>query len=109
MDPTIRNILQPQVMHSKWIISLLLQKQQEDSEWRALMSGKDTLHGGWPRIPSDRRKVCLDFFREGCGYKRTARLTGLNAYTVRDYLRRYRNGDLTWVERGGSASREDHA
>lgn len=54
-----------------------------------------------PRIPTEKRKECLKLFEEGYGYKKTAQLAGLNAYTVRDYKRRYASGDNTWAERGG--------
>ena len=40
-------------------------------------------------------------FREGNGYKKTASALGLNRYTVREYLRRYKAGDVKWAERGG--------
>ena len=53
-----------------------------------------------PWIPIDKRKECLEFFDKGFGYKRTAKESGLNAYTVREYLRRYKAGDLSWAKRG---------
>ncbi len=53
-----------------------------------------------PRILNCKRRECLRLFENGCGYKKTAKETGLNAYTVREYLRRYRNGDVSWAERG---------
>ena len=58
------------------------------------------------RIPKCKREECLDLFRSGCGYKKAARLSGLNAYTVRDYLRRYKAGDLSWAARGRDGSDE---
>ena len=54
-----------------------------------------------PRIPEVKRKECLELFEQGNGYKRTATITGLNTYTVRDYRRRYVTGDTAWAERGG--------
>ena len=51
-----------------------------------------------PRIPSEKRKECLELFEEGKGYKKTARETGLNAYTVRDWKRKYAAGDRSWAE-----------
>ena len=51
------------------------------------------------RIPREKRLECLKCFREGVGYKRTATITGLNRYTVRDYRRRYAHGDISWAER----------
>ncbi len=52
---------------------------------------------GRPRIPSEKKRECLELFEKGNGYKRTASLTGLNAYTVRDYRRRYASGDTSWA------------
>lgn len=49
---------------------------------------------------NESRRECLRLFQEGYGYKRVATLTGLNKYTVRDYLRRYKAGDLSWADRG---------
>ena len=60
-----------------------------------------------PRIANEKRKECLELFDQGFGYKRTARESGLNAYTVRDYLRRYKAGDLSWAERGRAKEVED--
>ena len=56
------------------------------------------------RISNSKRLECLSHFQEGCGYKKTASLTGLHKYTVRDYLRRYKAGDTKWAERGGKES-----
>ena len=52
------------------------------------------------RIPNEKRKGCLVCFVKGYGYKKAAGETGLNAYTVREYLRRYKAGDLSWADRG---------
>lgn len=52
---------------------------------------------GRSRIPSEKKLECLELFEKGNGYKRTAKLTGLNAYTVRDYRRRYAAGDKSWA------------
>ena len=60
-----------------------------------------------PRITKGKRKECLELFNEGYGYKRTARESGLNVYTVRDYLRRYKAGDLSWAERDRAKEVED--
>lgn len=57
-----------------------------------------------PRISSEKRKACFDLFNEGYGYKRTARLTDMNIYTVRDYLRKYKSGDISWLERDADIS-----
>ena len=53
-----------------------------------------------PRIPNAKRQECLHLFDEGYGYKKTARLAGLNTYTVREYRRRYIHGDNSWARRG---------
>ena len=63
------------------------------------MGEKEKAHVKRPRIPSGKRQECLRLFREGNGYRRTASVTGLNAYTVRDYRRRYATGDESWAER----------
>ena len=52
------------------------------------------------RIPNEKRQECLKLFEQGYGYKKTARLTNLNTYTVREYKRRYAQGDKTWSDRG---------
>ncbi len=52
------------------------------------------------RIPTEKRKECLELFEQGYGYKKTAKLAGLNTYTVREYKRRYASGDNSWAERG---------
>lgn len=54
------------------------------------------------RIPNEKRRECLKFFEQGYGYKKTAKLAGLNTYTVREYKRKYAAGDNSWAERGGS-------
>ena len=57
------------------------------------------------RIPTEKRqeclKLCLKLFEQGYGYKKTAQLAGLNAYTVREYKRKYASGDNSWAYRGG--------
>ena len=45
-------------------------------------------------VSLDKRQECLALFQEGNGYKSTATMTGLNKYTVRDYRRRYAQGDF---------------
>ena len=52
-----------------------------------------------PWVTSEKRCECLELFEKGYGYKKTARLSGLNTYTVRDYRRRYNSGDVAWAER----------
>ena len=54
------------------------------------------------RIPNIKRQECLKLFEQGYGYKKTARIAGLNIYTVREYKRRYATGDITWADRGGA-------
>ena len=49
------------------------------------------------RIPNEKRKECLKLFEQGYGYKKTAQLAGLNTYTLREYKRRFAQGDNTWA------------
>lgn len=49
-------------------------------------------------IPLSKRQQCLDYFRQGYGFKKTAYLTGLNIYTVREYQRKYKSGDIHWAD-----------
>ena len=58
------------------------------------------------RIPSERRKECLKLFEQGYGYKKTAKLAGLNTYTVREYKRKFAAGDISWANRGGHMTAE---
>ena len=53
-----------------------------------------------PRIPNEKRQECLKLFEQGYGYKKAARLAGLNTYTVREYKRKFAAGDNSWAERG---------
>ena len=64
------------------------------------MEEKTSSTGIKPRIANVKRRECLELFDQGFGYKKTAKESGLNAYTVREYLRRYKAGDLSWAERG---------
>ena len=65
------------------------------------MEEKETsLRGSRNRVPNDKRKECLKLFEQGYGYKKTAKLTDLNIYTVREYKRKYAQGDNSWAERG---------
>lgn len=57
------------------------------------------------RIPNAVRLECLRLLKAGNGYKRTARIIGVNVYTVREYLRRYKAGDTSWAERGPAEDR----
>ena len=57
----------------------------------------DSINDRRVRIPEEMKKRCLESFREGNGYKKTATLTGIKRYTVRDYLRRYKAGDCSWA------------
>ena len=50
------------------------------------------------RIPSEKRQECLRLFEQGYGYKKTAKLTDLNVYTVREYKRKYAQGNNSWVD-----------
>ena len=52
-----------------------------------------------PWISAEKRLECLSCFENGNGYKKTAKETGLNVYTVREYRRRYNSGDTAWAYR----------
>lgn len=58
------------------------------------------------RIPNNFRKQCLSLFAFGYGYKAVANKPGLNRYTVREYLRRYKAGDVSWADRGPASYNE---
>ena len=58
-------------------------------------------------VPNVLRRQCLELFRKGYGYKRTATALGLNKYTVRDYMKRFINGDTSWAERGEASNERD--
>ena len=60
-----------------------------------------SLRGSRTRIQNAKRQECLKLFEQGYGYKKTAQLTELNVYTVREYKRRFASGDNTWANRGG--------
>lgn len=68
------------------------------------MDEMKALRGDRTRIPVDKRQECLKLFEQGYGYKKTAHLTGLNIYTVRDYRRKYAAGDNAWAYRGGRSA-----
>ena len=59
---------------------------------------------GRSRIPNEKKLECLELFEQGNGYKRTATITGLNTYTVRDYRRKYASGDTSWAYRGSDGA-----
>ena len=40
-------------------------------------------------------------FRQGNGYRKAAKMLGLKQYTVRDWLRRFKSGDVSWSTRDG--------
>ena len=45
--------------------------------------------------------TCLELFRRGNGYRKAAKVLGLKQYTVRDWLRRFKSGDVSWSTRDG--------
>ena len=47
------------------------------------------------------KQSCLQQFRQGTGYHKTARAHGLSPYTVRDWHRRFLAGDEAWAHRDG--------
>lgn len=50
-------------------------------------------------IPIERKKMMLQCFKNGYGYKKTATVTGLGQYQVRYYLRRYKKGETSWADK----------
>lgn len=52
-------------------------------------------------IPLEKRQQCLNCFKQGYGYKKTAYLVGLNTYAVREYSRQYKAGDTHWADGQG--------
>ena len=45
--------------------------------------------------------ACLELFRQGNGYRKAAKMLGLKQYTVRDWLRRFKSGDVSWSTSDG--------
>lgn len=45
--------------------------------------------------------ACLELFRQGNRYRKAAKMLGLKQYTVRDWLRRFKSGDVSWSTRDG--------
>ena len=45
--------------------------------------------------------ACLELFRQGNGYRKAAKVLGLKQYTVRDWLRRFKSGDVSWSTSDG--------
>ena len=45
------------------------------------------------------KKMMLQCFKNGYGYKKTATVTGLGQYQVRYYLRRYKKGETSWADK----------
>ena len=76
----------------------LMKTGRADHSRRMTMEEKESLRK--QKIPKEKRQECLRLFDAGYGYKKTAQLAGLNTYTVRDYKRRYIQGDNTWADRG---------
>ena len=71
------------------------------------MEESRTAAGNRCTILNLKRRECLSCFKQGFGYKKTATITGLNRYTVREYLRRYKSGDTKWSERGRKTESEE--
>ena len=63
------------------------------------MKKDSSVHVHTTRVPEELKLRCLESFEQGNGYKKTATLTGVNKYTVRDYHRRYRTGDMGWIRK----------
>ena len=61
-----------------------------------------------PRIPSEKKRECLELFEKGNGYKRTASITGLNAglqaeVRIRGYILGVRRKIASWAQSYGWA------
>lgn len=67
------------------------------------MQNEQSLRGK-KSIPVEKKQECLNLFEQGFGYKKTARMTGLNLYTVREYKRKYAAGDNAWAYRGSKTA-----
>ena len=52
-------------------------------------------------IEIDKKCACLEMFKQGAGYRKTANSLGLKLYTVRDWARRFKNGDEAWAHSDG--------
>ena len=48
-----------------------------------------------------KKTSCLGLFKQGIGFRRSARILGLRPYTVRDWCRRFKRGDESWAKRDG--------
>ena len=52
-------------------------------------------------IEVSKKTACLELFKQGIGFRKTARTLGLRPYTVRDWQRRFKAGDESWASRDG--------
>ena len=52
-------------------------------------------------IEVSKKSQCLELFRQGFGYRKSARMLELGPYTVRDWYRRFKIGDESWAARDG--------
>lgn len=48
-------------------------------------------------IEVNKKCACLELFKQGAGYRKAANTLGLKPYTVRDWARRFKNGDESWA------------
>ncbi len=46
-------------------------------------------------LPPEKRQAAVDCFQKGLGYKRTAEVIGVSAYTVREWRRLWNDGELS--------------
>ena len=52
-------------------------------------------------IEVSKKTSCLELFKQGMGFRKVAKETGLGSYTVRDWHRRFKAGDESWATRDG--------
>ena len=52
-------------------------------------------------IDVSKKTACLELFKQGMGFRKSAKTLGLRPYTVRDWQRRFKAGDESWASRDG--------
>ena len=52
-------------------------------------------------IEVSKKTACLELFKQGMGFRKSAKTLGLRPYTVRDWQRRFKAGDESWASRDG--------
>ena len=52
-------------------------------------------------IDVSKKTACLELFKQGMGFRKSAKALGLRPYTARDWQRRFKAGDESWASRDG--------